>query len=148
MPITDLLERNSKLYGDETCLVEINPEVREKPRGTWKEYELIQPSSAAPYRRAAHARGEGCQIDLLIQTRRTAWVVEIKRRREIGAEIVDEVAEKVKRLGMGRRLSIRTALVYSGRLSPAVEAEGFFDAVIDAAALLSEGKGSPPIMRE
>lgn len=104
--------------------------------------------SAAPYRRAAHARGEGCQIDLLIQTRRTAWVVEIKRRREIGAEIVDEVAEKVKRLGMGRRLSIRTALVYSGRLSPAVEAEGFFDAVIDAAALLSEGKGSPPIMRE
>lgn len=51
MPITDLLERNSKLYGDEICLVEINPEVREKPRVTWKEYELIQPSSAAPYRR-------------------------------------------------------------------------------------------------
>ena len=51
MPITDLLERNSKLYGDETCLVEINPEVQEKPRVTWKEFELIQPSSAAPYRR-------------------------------------------------------------------------------------------------
>ena len=26
MPITDLLERNSKLYGDEAALVEINPE--------------------------------------------------------------------------------------------------------------------------
>ena len=26
MPITDLLERNSKLYGDEIALVEINPE--------------------------------------------------------------------------------------------------------------------------
>ena len=26
MPITDLLERNSKLYGDEVALVEINPE--------------------------------------------------------------------------------------------------------------------------
>ncbi len=51
MPITDLLERNRKLYGDEVCLVEINPEVQEKPRVTWKEYELIQPSSAAPYRR-------------------------------------------------------------------------------------------------
>ena len=51
MPITDLLERNSKLYGDEVCLVEINPEVTEKPRVTWKEFELIQPSAAAPYRR-------------------------------------------------------------------------------------------------
>ena len=51
MPITDLLERNSKLYGDEIALVEINPDVREKPRVTWKEYELIQPSAAGPYRR-------------------------------------------------------------------------------------------------
>ena len=51
MPITDLLERNSKLYGDEVCLVEINPEVTEKPRVTWKEFDLIQPSAAAPYRR-------------------------------------------------------------------------------------------------
>ncbi len=51
MPITDLLERNSKLYGDEVALVEINPEVQETQRVTWKEYELIQPSSTAPYRR-------------------------------------------------------------------------------------------------
>ncbi len=92
--------------------------------------------SAAPYRRAAHSRGEGCQIDLLIQTRRTAWVVEIKRRREIGREVIDEVAEKVKRLGIGRRVSVRTALVYSGHLSPSVEAEGYFDAVVDAADIL------------
>ena len=94
--------------------------------------------SAAPYRRAAHTRGEGCQIDLLIQTRRTVWVVEIKRRREIGREVIDEVAEKVKRLGLGRRVSVRTALVYSGHLSPAVEADGFFDAVVDAADIMSE----------
>ena len=51
MPITDLLERNSKLYGDEIALVEINPEVQEEPRVTWREYELIQPTSAIPYRR-------------------------------------------------------------------------------------------------
>ena len=51
MPITDLLERNSKLYGDEVALVEINPEVQEPQRVTWKEYELIQPTSTAPYRR-------------------------------------------------------------------------------------------------
>ncbi len=41
MPITDLLERNSKLYGPEVALVEINPEIREEQRVTWKEYKLI-----------------------------------------------------------------------------------------------------------
>ena len=51
MPITDLLERNSKLYGDEICLVEMNPDIQEAPRVTWKEYELIQPTSATPYLR-------------------------------------------------------------------------------------------------
>ncbi|MEE1114500.1 MAG: class I adenylate-forming enzyme family protein [Eubacterium sp.] len=51
MPITDLLERNSKLYGNETALVEINPEVTEPQRVTWKEYELIQSTSNIPYRR-------------------------------------------------------------------------------------------------
>ena len=51
MPITDLLERNSKLYGDQVALVEINPEIQEEQRVTWKEYELIQPTSSAPYRR-------------------------------------------------------------------------------------------------
>ena len=47
MPITDLLERNHKLYGGETALVEINPEIQEKHRVTWKEYELIEPASTA-----------------------------------------------------------------------------------------------------
>ncbi len=51
MPITDLLERNSKLYGDEVALVEINPEIKEEQRVTWKEYELIQPTSTSYYRR-------------------------------------------------------------------------------------------------
>ncbi len=51
MPITDLLERNSKLYGDEVALVEINPEIKEEQRVTWKEYELIQPTSPTFYRR-------------------------------------------------------------------------------------------------
>ncbi len=51
MPITDLLERNSKLYGNEVALVEINPEIKEEQRVTWKEYELIQPTSRTFYRR-------------------------------------------------------------------------------------------------
>ena len=37
MPITDLLEKNSKLYGDDVALVELNPEIQEIRRVTWKE---------------------------------------------------------------------------------------------------------------
>ena len=92
--------------------------------------------SAAPYVQRGTKRGEGCQIDLLVQTLRTVFVVEIKRRREIGAEVMDEVAEKVRRLKVARGTSIRTALVYDGRLSPRIEAEHGFDVVIPADRLL------------
>ena len=51
MPITDILERNCRLYGDDICLVEINPEVRDPRRVTWKEYELIEPAPRPYYRR-------------------------------------------------------------------------------------------------
>lgn len=50
MPITEILERNCKLYGDEVALVELNPEVPDDRR-TWKDYELIQPTASACYRR-------------------------------------------------------------------------------------------------
>ena len=65
-------------------------------------------------------RGEGCQIDLLVQTESSAYVVEIKRRREIPASIVDEVQAKIDRLPLRRGLSVRTALVYDGELAPPV----------------------------
>lgn len=54
MPVTDFLERNVKLYGDETALVELNPEMKETRRMTWKEYDLIQPTTDEPYRREIH----------------------------------------------------------------------------------------------
>ena len=51
MPITNLLEDNCKKYGEDICLVEINPEVKEIRRVTWKEYELMEPSPLSHYRR-------------------------------------------------------------------------------------------------
>ena len=50
MVITDILNRNANLYGNDVALVEINPEQRETRR-TWREYELIEPEGARPYRR-------------------------------------------------------------------------------------------------
>ena len=51
MPVTDLLERNHKLYGDEVALVELNPSVKDTKRTSWREYSLVQATSFEPYRR-------------------------------------------------------------------------------------------------
>ncbi len=51
MPITDLLERNAKIYANDVALVEVNPEIKELRRVTWREYELTEPNPKAPYRR-------------------------------------------------------------------------------------------------
>jgi Holliday junction resolvase-like predicted endonuclease len=97
-----------------------------KPLGLEKSLVL----SAAPYVQRGTRRGEGCQIDLLIQTRRTVYAVEIKRRKMIGPEIMEEMSEKVSRLQVAKGISVRTALVYEGKLSPQIEAEHGFDVII------------------
>ena len=51
MPITEILEKNARKYGSEIALVEINPEVREDRRVTWKEYELIERGTSEEFRR-------------------------------------------------------------------------------------------------
>lgn len=51
MPVTQFLERNAQLYTNEVALVELNPEMKDSRRMTWKDYELIQPTSQEPYRR-------------------------------------------------------------------------------------------------
>lgn len=97
-----------------------------------------QITSAAPFRRAGSRDGtrKGVQIDLLVQTRRSVCLVEIKRRREIGREIIDEMAAKVAALPKRRGVSVRTALVYQGHLAPIVEADGYFNAIVPFSRLL------------
>ena len=97
--------------------------------------------SAVPYERRAGGNGsrgarKGVQIDLLVQTRKSAYVVEVKRRKHIGESIEAEVAEKVARLRHPRGISIKTALVYEGELAPVLRGNGYFDAIISASDLL------------
>ena len=52
MIITQLLERNARLYGSETALVEINPSEARDQASTWRELNLIEAASPdTPYRR-------------------------------------------------------------------------------------------------
>lgn len=51
MPITEILERNAREFGNDICLVEINPDIQEKRRVTWRDYDLVEATSMACYRR-------------------------------------------------------------------------------------------------
>ena len=63
-------------------------------------------------------------------------IVEIKRKREIGREIVGEISEKCERLAKRPGVSLRTAFVYDGELAPSVEADGYIDSIVSARQLL------------
>ena len=87
-------------------------------------------TSAAPYTRRKSAACPGLQIDLLIQTPKSVYVIEVKRCNRIETSIEKEIEKKVSLLGIGSGKSIRTALVYDGKLSPEVEENGFIDFLI------------------
>ena len=52
MPITDFLERNAKIYPNDSAIVEINPEKQPEKNITWREFNLIDTASeGSKYRR-------------------------------------------------------------------------------------------------
>ena len=94
--------------------------------------------SAAPYRQGETKRSKSCQIDLLLQTRPTVYVIEIERRNNIGEEVVAEVREKMSRLKVKRGLSVIPILVFEGHASARIAADGFFARMIPAEDLLED----------
>ncbi len=94
--------------------------------------------SAAPFVKRGNAKAgtQGCQVDLLIQSIQSCCLVEIKRRKELGDEVISEMRGKLNALSLPGDVSIRTALVYDGHLAATVEAAGYFHALIDVRELL------------
>ena len=93
-------------------------------------------TSIAPYFKAGSSKGDGFQIDLLVQTKSSVCVVEIKRQTRILASVENDVREKVRRLALPRSRSVRTALVYEGRLAPEIAENAYFDFLVPAERLL------------
>ena len=50
MVITEILQRNAQLYGNDVALVEINPQELEKRHTTWREYSLIESNPRESFR--------------------------------------------------------------------------------------------------
>ena len=51
MPITEILEKNARLYPEDTALVEINPKEPHREHITWREFSLIETTPGKRHRR-------------------------------------------------------------------------------------------------
>jgi hypothetical protein len=93
--------------------------------------------NAGPYLQTKTQRRPGCQVDLLIRTRRSLYLFELKFRRRIESTVISEVQEKVARLAVPRGISIHTGLIYAGELAPAITEPDAFDFLIPASRLMN-----------
>jgi long-chain acyl-CoA synthetase len=84
MLIAEILARNATLYGDEVCLVSVNPEAAVRREVTWREYELMETNPFEHSRREMTWRqfdeaanrfanlllsrgiGKGCKVAILL----------------------------------------------------------------------------------
>ncbi len=86
--------------------------------------------NAAPYFQNKTLRREACQIDYLLRTRKSLYVVEVKLRKTIDHACIAEVQEKIRRLKLPKGTPCRTVLVYHGELDPDIEDEDYFDYLV------------------
>lgn len=86
--------------------------------------------NAAPYFQKKTLRREACQIDLMLRTSRSLYVVEIKLRTRIGHECITETQEKIRKLKLPKGTPCRTVLVYHGELEPGIVDEDYFDYLV------------------
>ena len=83
-------------------------------------------------------RQNACQIDLLIQTKYTLYVCEIKFRKTIPKSVMNDVKEKIDKLKVSKGISVRPVLIYSGDLDQRILKEDYFDRTICFEDVLSK----------
>ena len=91
-----------------------------------------------PFFQNASARQAGCQIDYMVQTRfNTLYICEVKfAKNPVGHRIIDEMEEKIQRLAVPKRFSIRPVLIHVNGVDESVLDTGYFDKIIDFGKLL------------
>jgi len=101
------------------------------------EINLSSIVGAGPYFQKKTAKKTGCQIDLLIETRYTLYVCEIKFRRFIDKKIIKDMQNKINNLIYPRHLSVRPVLIYVGKINDNIAMEDYFSNLIAFDQLLN-----------
>jgi AAA+ ATPase superfamily predicted ATPase len=91
-----------------------------------------------PYFQKKTKKHDGCQIDLLIQTKfNSVYVCEIKfSRSELNASVIEEVQQKIERLNLPKNFSYRPVLIHVNGVKESVSETGYFSKIIDFGELL------------
>jgi len=92
--------------------------------------------NAGPYFHARTARSSGCQIDLLLRTKQSLYVFEVKFRARIDSSVIAQVRKKIDCLDGVAGLSIRRGLIYMGELAPEIARSDYFDHLVPFERLL------------
>lgn len=92
--------------------------------------------NAGPYFQARTARRPGCQIDLLLRTKHSVYVFEVKFRGRIDGSVIAEVRKKIDCLDGVAGLSIRRGLIYMGEVAPEIVRSDYFDHLVPFEQLL------------
>lgn len=92
-----------------------------------------------PFFQTSTIRQAGCQIDYMIQTRfHNLYICEIKfSKNPIGSKIIKEMEEKIKRLKVPKRFSLRPVLIHVNGIEDSVLDHCYFDKVVDFGELLN-----------
>ncbi len=93
--------------------------------------------NASPYFQKKTQTRPGCQIDLLIETRYTLYICEIKFRKRIEKSVISNVSQKIQHLVYPKRFTVRPILIYAGELGPGIKDSDFFSATISFDQLLT-----------
>ena len=99
--------------------------------------ERVVVLNAGPYIQTKTQRRKGCQVDLLIRTKAAVYVVEMKFRKVIGVNVMEEMREKVQRLRLPRGTSVRTVLLYEGDLPKEIQTADYFDFLVPVKDLIT-----------
>lgn len=91
-----------------------------------------------PFFQNSSARQAGCQIDYMVQARfNTLYICEVKfTKNPVDPQIIDEMEEKIQRLKVPKRFSIRPVLIHVNGVEDSVLDQQFFDKIIDFTQLL------------
>ena len=90
-----------------------------------------------PYFQRKTIRKQGCQIDYLVQTKfNCLYVCEIKFSRDpVGAEVVQEMKDKINALDVPANFSYRPVLIHVNGVHDSVIASEYFAEIIDLGSL-------------
>ena len=96
--------------------------------------------ASGPFRQSKSTTKDGCQIDFLTQTTtKNLFVCEFKfERRELGADVISEVQDKVTALKVPRGFAVIPVLFHIGGVSSNVATSGYFYRIIDISDFLKE----------